>query len=448
MALHKGLLKGGFHLPECEKHFHDHDETWIILRGTGIGFWIDHEGARKEFNLEEGDVWMIPAGFEHGSVDCNSSDFQITTFNGTLAPGSHQPKHYYVEEEQYIPKLELTKIPTDRYAKLLELPKTMKAIVFVEKGRMTLEDHPLPELKPGHIICQTLFSGLTNGTERNNLIGGNYGGNYPAQPGYQNVARVVALGPGVRAYEIGDTIFSGGHHKHVGYFTADVSEPEAPSNLVVKLPETLDLKWACLFGMAGVAMHDVRRSRIGLGERALVIGAGGVGLFTAQIARAAGAHVTICDLAEDRLEIAKSLGIQEVQTIRGNETWEAIKAAGPYHVVFEDSGASIFDKVLGTSWHQGLITQRGRILIIAGRSEVQYNFNAGQSHEATLLHASHFDRSDLEEVCRLVSEGVIEVDPLIKDLVPISKANLVYERLRDNPGSLLGTVFDWSASPD
>ena len=194
--------------------------------------------------------------------------------------------------------------------------------------------------------------------------------------------------------------------------------------------------------------HDVRRSRIGLGERALVIGAGGVGLFTAQIARAAGAHVTICDLAEDRLEIAKALGIQEGQTIRGNETWEAIKAAGPYHVVFEDSGASIFDKVLGTSWHQGLITQRGRILIIAGRSEVQYNFNAGQSHEATLLHASHFDRSDIEEVYRLVTEGVVEVDPLIKDLVPISKANLVYERLRDDPGSLLGTVFDWSASPD
>jgi mannose-6-phosphate isomerase-like protein (cupin superfamily) len=47
MALHKGLLNGGFHLAECEKHFHDHDETWIILKGKGIGFWIDHTGTAR-----------------------------------------------------------------------------------------------------------------------------------------------------------------------------------------------------------------------------------------------------------------------------------------------------------------------------------------------------------------------------------------------------------------
>jgi oxalate decarboxylase/phosphoglucose isomerase-like protein (cupin superfamily) len=117
MPLHKGLLNGGFHLAECEKHFHDHDETWIILKGTGIGFWIDHEGKREEFDLEAGDVWMIPAGYEHGSVANNSEDFDITVFNGTYASGAHKPKHYYIEEEGYIPKLELTKSPTDRYAR-------------------------------------------------------------------------------------------------------------------------------------------------------------------------------------------------------------------------------------------------------------------------------------------------------------------------------------------
>lgn len=67
MALHKGLLNGDYHLTECEKHFHDHDETWIILSGQGIGFWIDHDGQWAEFELEAGDVRMIPAGYEHGS---------------------------------------------------------------------------------------------------------------------------------------------------------------------------------------------------------------------------------------------------------------------------------------------------------------------------------------------------------------------------------------------
>jgi threonine dehydrogenase-like Zn-dependent dehydrogenase len=33
MPLHKGLLKGGFKLPQCEKHFHEHDESWLVVAG-------------------------------------------------------------------------------------------------------------------------------------------------------------------------------------------------------------------------------------------------------------------------------------------------------------------------------------------------------------------------------------------------------------------------------
>ncbi len=121
MALHKGLMDAGFPLPECEKHFHDHDETWLILKGKGTGYWIDHSGQREEFELAAGDVWMIPTGFEHGSEGFsaegkNSEDFMIAVFNGTLPEGSHDPAHYYVEKEGYLPSLTLAKTPTDRYA--------------------------------------------------------------------------------------------------------------------------------------------------------------------------------------------------------------------------------------------------------------------------------------------------------------------------------------------
>lgn len=115
MAHHKGLMHHGFRLPSCEKHFHDHDETWLIISGTGTGYWIDHEGNRSSFNLEAGDVWMIPAGFEHGSEGPNSDDFTISVFNGTQPAGSHDPGHYYVEQEEYIPSLQLVRTPTDRY---------------------------------------------------------------------------------------------------------------------------------------------------------------------------------------------------------------------------------------------------------------------------------------------------------------------------------------------
>lgn len=117
MALHKGLVTKGFKLPQCEKHFHDHDETWVIIKGKGTGYWIDHQGQRIDFVLEGGDIWMIPAGYEHGSDGPNSEDFEISVFNGTIPPGAQQCGHYYVEKEGYVAALELKRIPTARYCR-------------------------------------------------------------------------------------------------------------------------------------------------------------------------------------------------------------------------------------------------------------------------------------------------------------------------------------------
>jgi len=117
MALHKGLLTTSFPLQACEKHFHDHDETWLILSGSGTAYWMDHDGRREEFPLAAGDVWMIPAGYEHGLERADPGGLAVTTFYGTIPPGAHAPGHYYMEKEGYVPSLQLVKTPTARYKK-------------------------------------------------------------------------------------------------------------------------------------------------------------------------------------------------------------------------------------------------------------------------------------------------------------------------------------------
>ncbi|GMV66745.1 MAG: hypothetical protein KJ050_03070 [Candidatus Omnitrophica bacterium] len=99
-----------------EKHFHDHDETWIMMGGRCRAYMIDREGNREEFILEEGDIWMIEAGIEHG-CDPIDGDCYIFPFAGTIPEGSHQPGHYYMEKEQYMPTLVCRKTPLDRYRK-------------------------------------------------------------------------------------------------------------------------------------------------------------------------------------------------------------------------------------------------------------------------------------------------------------------------------------------
>lgn len=320
------------------------------------------------------------------------------------------------------------------------VPATMTGVMFPAKGKAVLQDEPSPVCTPGHILCQALYSGLTNGTERNVLMGGNYGGHWPHRCGYQNVGRVIEVGAGVAEYAVGDTIFSGDFRQHVAYFAQDAL---ADTRLLARVPASVDPRHAALFGMASVAMHDVRRAAVKLGDRVLVIGAGPIGQFTAQAARAAGAVVTVCDLDARRLEVAGRLGAHQTVSMTGDESWNLLKQIGPFDVVFEDSGAPIMDKLLA-AWVPDVLKFRGTLVLIAGRQRVDYNFNCGQAIELNLVQAGHFGRDDLEQVCRLAAEGRLQIGPIIQDIVPVDQATAVYDRLRDAPGSLFGTVFDWT----
>ena len=53
------------------------------------------------------------------------------------------------------------------------------------------------------------------------------------------------------------------------------------------------------------------------------------------------------------------------------------------------------------------------------------------------------DGEDLADLCRLVAQGLVRIVPLIRDVLPVSEADDVYEVMRDSPNELYGTVFVW-----
>ena len=298
-------------------------------------------------------------------------------------------------------------------------------------------DPPAPVAN--QVRTRTLLTGVTNGTERNNLLRGNYAipdEALPAGCGYQNVGEVIEVGPEVRDLAVGDVLFMSQDHAETCVVPEDA--------LLVKLPPDVEPTHAALFGMAAVALHDVRRAETKLGDRVLVVGAGPIGQFTAQAARAAGAHVTVVDPNERRLAVAAECGAHRTIPVTGDDTWSGpIRAAGPYDVVFEDSGAAVLENLIGRTWGQSMLRPRGRLVLIAGRFDVNYPFNAAQGCELTVLHAGHFTRDDLVVLCGLVTSGAVRVGPILQDLVKPEEAGGIYDRLRDEPASLLGTVFDW-----
>ncbi len=315
----------------------------------------------------------------------------------------------------------------------------MKAIVTQLQPDKTrkkgvVDNWPEPEApKENHVKTITLYSGVTNGSERNDLTKGNYARadeDLPAGWGYQNVGKVIETGPDVKQLKVGDVLYMSADHMEYNVIPED--------SLLVKIPDSVDKRQAALFGMASVAMRTCRNAELKMGQKFLIVGAGFIGQIAAQVANVMGARVTICDINQKRLDIAEKIGAAENAVNVSGDGWEKNIQDFAYDAVLDVAGVvGMETKIIQAA------KSRGTVLFIAGRFKVDYEFNQGQIHEIVIKQNSHFDRDDLENLCRLVARGMVNIEPLIQDVVELDKSYEIYDKLRDNPGELYGTVFDW-----
>ncbi len=85
---------------------------------------------------------------------------------------------------------------------------------------------------------------------------------------------------------------------------------------------------AALAQPVAIAVHSMRRGRLQPGEQALVIGAGGIGVFLLYAAVELGARVAVADLDEVRLGIARDLGAHDLIDAREGPLPELLAARG------------------------------------------------------------------------------------------------------------------------
>ena len=86
--------------------------------------------------------------------------------------------------------------------------------------------HPQPG--PTEIVTRTLFSGVTNGTERHTLMA-DFGSRFPARSGYQHVSVIEEVGQRVDQFSAGETVFLGNHGGHRGWHLVDLAPPTRAS---------------------------------------------------------------------------------------------------------------------------------------------------------------------------------------------------------------------------
>ena len=312
------------------------------------------------------------------------------------------------------------------------------ALEFAARGKLAIRDlgEP-PPLGLSGILLETVYTGITNGTERHAFLSeyGFGGGIYPSRHGYQHVSKVVATGKDVTRFETGGWVFFGGYVGHNGWNIVDENA------LLIKLPADIDRRYCALFGVAGVALRSVRRMGIRQGDNVWVAGQGPIGHFTAQATRTAGARVTVTDMLDNRLDAARKCGAHVVLNPADKNTEKLLKEGGPYNYIYDCCSAK---ELLFEVHKNRLLAHGGTMAMMAVRDTVSYPWSLLHGTEARIETSCHFGTDDLRVLLFLCKQGLVNMEPVVSHLVSIDKAPGIYDQLAHHGEELLGVIFDWT----
>ena len=206
----------------------------------------------------------------------------------------------------------------------------------------------------------------------------------PMVVGHEYLGEVVAIGEGVKGFEIGDRVSGEGHlvcghcrncrggRTHLCRNTSGVGvnrEGSFAEYLVIpafnafKIPDDVSDELASIFDPFGNAVHTALSFDL-VGEDVLITGAGPIGIMAAAVCKHVGArHVVITDVNEYRLDLAKKMGATRAVNVAKENLADVMQELGMsegFDVGLEMSGVpSAFSSMLDAMNHGGKIAMLG-----------------------------------------------------------------------------------------
>jgi (R,R)-butanediol dehydrogenase/meso-butanediol dehydrogenase/diacetyl reductase len=315
---------------------------------------------------------------------------------------------------------------------------------------ITIEEREPEPLRPGEARIAVAYVGIC-GTDLH-IFHGDMDARVarPATIGHEMSGTIVDLAPDVEDWSVGDAVtvmplawdgtcpacLAGNEHICQNLDFIGIDSPGAlqehwnvPASTLVRLPAGVSLRDAALVEPVAVAVHDVRRSELGPGDRAVVIGAGPIGVLIATVAAAFGAEVVIAEIDANRRAAAEEMGLRTldpsaVDQVAWVEEWTGGAGAD---VVFEVSGSAA--AVLGAT---SLAKVRGTLVVVAIHSQPRpLDLHRLFWRELRILGARVYERRDFERAVELVAEGAIPADRLITRVVPLAETASAFETLEE-----------------
>jgi L-iditol 2-dehydrogenase len=340
----------------------------------------------------------------------------------------------------------------------------MKALMLSEYGNLQVMDIPEPTCAPDEVLIRVAACGIC-GSDVHGYQGDSGRRIPPIVMGHEAAGIIERVGAEVKDYKAGDrvtfdsTVYCGkcefcqrgevnlcdnrqvlgvscGDYRRNGAFAELVA---VPARILYRLPREFPFEEAAMLEAVSVALHGVRVTQMKGGESALVIGAGMIGLLTAQAARALGcSSVMIADVDAERLKMAEEVGIPDTLHLSGKELIdEVLRRTGGrgVDVVLEAVGrAETVVASIECVRRGGTVTLIGNI-----QPEVPLPLQRVVTREIR-LQGSCASAGEYKDAIRLMSEGAITVRPLISAMSSLEQASNWFHRLHNREAGLLKIV--------
>lgn len=205
--------------------------------------------------------------------------------------------------------------------------------------------------------------------------------------------------------------------------------------VLLKLSRKIPFEEACFTEPLSSCINSIEKASISFGDIVVVIGDGVIGMLHSQLAKLRGAEVVMIGHHNDRLSIAKELGVDFILNSNEVDIFDEIKNLTDGHgadsAIVTVQGAEVVNSTLN------LIAKNGRIVIFAGTyPERTLNLNPNRIHysEISLIGASEHTPKQFSQSLRLIEKRIIKVKPLISNIVPLEKIHEAFSLVLDRKG--------------
>ncbi|MBO9126256.1 MULTISPECIES: NADP-dependent oxidoreductase [unclassified Rhizobium] len=230
----------------------------------------------------------------------------------------------------------------------------MKAYALERYGAaLTPHDLPEPIAGPGQVVVEIDASSVNPLDEK--LRTGAFKAilhyDMPLVLGHDLAGIVVAVGEGVRRWQVGDRVFACVGGDRIGTFAERIAVAEAD---LAPLPANLDPSAAAALPLVSLTAWQVlvERAKVRAGQRVLIhAGSGGVGTMAIQLAKHLGAYVATT-VGTANVALARDLGADEVIDYRQEPFEERLSG---YDMVLDTRGGDVTTKSLGVLKPGGML---------------------------------------------------------------------------------------------